>query len=813
MAINKQKNRTGKLLKMYIKKKIIISISSVLLVISALAQTSSTQEVLQKQFDNYRQNTLQEKIFVHTDKNFYLSGEICWFKIYDVDGYFHKPLDVSKVAYVEVLDKNNKPVLQAKVSLQKGNGNGSLYIPVTLTSGKYKFRAYTNWMKNFGADYFFEKTITVINGTRIYDPGVESPAIKNDIGFFPEGGNLVNDIESKIGFRAVDQYGKGIAFDAVIVNEKNDTISRFNPFQFGIGSFSFTPVSGHTYKAILRLPGGSELVKDLPTAFSKGYVMQVNDYGTAQVKITVKAILENGTSSEIFLFAHTRSSVKAAQSGNVTNGTAEFIIDKNKLGEGISHITVFNSNRQPVCERLYFKYPDQKLNIEATADQREYGLRKKININISTGTNAVKFDSTSMSMAVYRLNPLQEIDENDINSYLWLNSDIAGNIESPGYYFKNNSDSAKTAMNNLMLTHGWRRFRWEDILNNNQPAFSYVPEFNGHMIRGKITSASTKSNLENIKSFLSVPGTRTQFRTSVSDEHGHVQYEMKHFYGDGEIIIQTDKSQDSLTRVEIENPFFTKYSDNPLPSFSMPGQHADPLLQQNIAVQVQNIYSGDKLKQMALPNIDTSTFYGKPDESYTLDNFVRFTTMEEVLREYVTSVNVKRRDGKFHLPVFNAVAIQPFQSDPMVLLDGVPIFDFNKFMEYDPLKVRKLEVVSRTYYLGKLSFEGLVNFVTYNGDLTGYVLDPNAIAIDYPGMQMQRDFFSPVYETQQEVSSHLPDYRNVLYWSPEVKTTKEGKPGVTFYSSDVPGKYAVIVQGISADGKTGSKVIEFEVKE
>ena len=106
-----------------------------------------------------------------------------------------------------------------------------------------------------------------------------------------------------------------------------------------------------------------------------------------------------------------------------------------------------------------------------------------------------------------------------------------------------------------------------------------------------------------------------------------------------------------------------------------------------------------------------------------------------------------------------------------------------------------------------------MNFVTYNGDLTGYVLDPNAIAIDYPGMQLQRDFFSPVYETQQEISSHLPDYRNVLYWSPEVKTTKEGKPGVTFYSSDVPGKYAVIVQGISADGKTGSKVIEFEVKE
>lgn len=794
------------------RKRIGLQILSIFFAIQGFAQ-SGVQEIVEKQFDSYRQNTLQEKIFVHTDKNFYLSGEICWFKIYDVDASFHRPLDVSKVAYVEVLDKNNKPVLQAKVSLQKGNGNGSLFIPVTLGSGKYKFRAYTNWMKNYGADYFFEKTITVINGTKIYDPAGQSLAVKYDIGFFPEGGNLVNDIQSKIAFRAVDQYGKGIAFDGMVVNEKNDTIARFTPLQFGIGSFSFTPAAGSNYKAILRLPGGSELTKELPTAFSKGYVMQVSDFGTDQVKITVKAIVDNGASSDVYLFAHTRASIKAALNGNVQNGTAEFIIDKNKLGDGISHFTVFNSRRQPVCERLYFKYPAKKLEIDASTDQREYGLRKKININVSAGPSDAKAEAPSLSMAVYRLNPLQDIDENDISSYLWLNSDIAGNVESPGYYFKNSSDSIKAAMDNLLLTHGWRRFRWEDVVNNKLPAFSYVPEFNGHIIKGKVSSPVSNPKLENIKTFLSVPNTRTQFRTAVSDEQGRVHYEMKNFYGDGEIIVQTDKGQDSLSRVDIENPFFPKYSDKPLPYFSMPGDNAAPLLQQNIAVQVQNIYSGDKLKQMALPDIDTSKFYGKADEIYTLDNYVRFTTMEEVLREYVTSVNVKRRDGKFHLPVFDAVAVYPFQSDPMVLLDGIPIFDFNKLLAYDPLKVKRLEVVSRTYYLGKLSFEGLVNFITYNGDISGYVLDPHAVAIDYPGMQLQRDFFSPVYETQQEISGHMPDYRNVLYWSPDVKTNTAGMQGTGFYSSDVPGKYAAVIQGISEDGRTGSKVVVFEVKE
>ena len=108
----------------------------------------NTTTVLENQFNQYQQKTLQEKLFVHTDKNFYLAGEILWFKIYNVDAAFNQPLDLSKVAYVEILDQNNKPQLQAKISMKNGNGNGSFYLPVNINSGKYKLIAYTNWIKN-----------------------------------------------------------------------------------------------------------------------------------------------------------------------------------------------------------------------------------------------------------------------------------------------------------------------------------------------------------------------------------------------------------------------------------------------------------------------------------------------------------------------------------------------------------------------------------------------------------------------------------------------------------------------------------------
>jgi uncharacterized protein YfaS (alpha-2-macroglobulin family) len=108
-----------------------------------------TSDTLLPQFEEYMQATLQEKIYLHSDRSFYLAGEICWFKLYDVDASFNKPLEMSKVAYVELLNDKNKPVLQAKIALDEGFGNGSFQLPADLESGKYKIRAYTNWMKNF----------------------------------------------------------------------------------------------------------------------------------------------------------------------------------------------------------------------------------------------------------------------------------------------------------------------------------------------------------------------------------------------------------------------------------------------------------------------------------------------------------------------------------------------------------------------------------------------------------------------------------------------------------------------------------------
>ncbi|MEP7277375.1 MAG: hypothetical protein ABI813_01920 [Bacteroidota bacterium] len=770
----------------------------------------SQEQDLQRQFTAYSVQTMQEKLYAHTDKSYYLAGEICWFKIYNVDAFFNKPLDISKVAYVELLDKNNKPVLQASVALKNGDGNGSLQIPGSLSSGEYLFRAYTRWMKNFNAGYFFEKPVTIINTRKIYEGSTGGQKVSYDLQFFPEGGNLVNGLQSKIAFRIVDQNGKGQSCTGVIINDQSDTLVNYSTLKFGMGSFLLKPEQGRSYRTVITLPGGSRLEKPLPAAYNNGYVMQVTGIANGQLKITVQS---NVGSSYLYLFAHTRGSVKQASAAEIRNGIAEFTIDTAKLAEGISHITIFNGNRQPVCERLFFKKPAQRLDLQALTDKPEYDARKKVTLRISSSSPDGMPLAADLSMAVYRIDSLTRPDAMDISSYLWLSSDLVGAVESPGYYFTSDDPLLESAADNLMLTQGWRRFRWDDILRNQKPVFEFTPEFKGNIVKGKVVDNANGLPLSGVESFLSVVSTRSQFRSTFSDDSGVIKFEMNHFYGNNEIIVQTTGQEKGLRHVEIASPFAAKYADSMLPAFSLPQHNTATLFSQNASVQVQNAFLGNKLKEMMPLAIDTTPFYSKPDRTYLLDDYVRFTTMEEVLREYVPEVNVRKQNGKFYLPVFDNIRHEFFKVDPLILLDGVAVLDPDKIMAYDPLKIRKLEVVARMYFYGNMSFGGIVNFTTYHGDLTGYELDPHATVIDYETLQMQREFFSPVYETPEQVRGRLPDFRNLLYWSPAASTGKNGKNEINFYTSDLAGRFAVVVEGLTAEGKTGSKTIFFQVRE
>jgi hypothetical protein len=756
---------------------------------------------LQISFQEFQIDNLQEKIFVHTDRELYLNDELIWLKIYNVDGFLHEVIEISKIAYVELINKENKPILQAKIAIKDGQGTGSIRIPSSIPTDVYKLRVYTKWMQNFSSEFFFEKDLTIVNTRLMLDETQAVDESRVEVGIFPEGGNLVDGIESIVAIHAT-KNGMGVRFKGIVMNENSDTLAAFNSHKFGMGHFIFKPETNIRHYVLLEFSNGGRLIQDLPKGKLKGVRMKLK-----ASRDTVFVNLKSSSVSMVYLLAHTRGVLKSIQQIELIDGSGNLRIPKDVLGDGITHFTLFDQNRKPLCERLYFKQPTHIFRIELIKKEEIYDAREKVSLNLKTSNEDNEQVSANLSMSVFRIDSMAPENNINISNYFWLSSDLVGQIESPDYYFRTGDE---VAMNNLMLTHGWRRFNWDSLEDKR---YDLLPEYVGHIVQGKISNKLTGLAGAGIQAYISATGKRTQFGTSRSGDDGEVLFDLKDFYDDGELIIQTERSKDSLFNLEIYSPFSVDYSNRRSSPFTKEEINLAEINIRNKTLKIQRVFNSQLEDILVEPQLQSKAFYLNPDVTFRLDDYVRFPKMEDVLREYVTPVMVRKRNNKFYLAVFEEEGNGSFPNEPLILLDGLPIFDTNRIMNYDPLKVERLEILKSQYFFRDLVFDGLLNFFSYDRNLTGFKLDFNTTVIDYDGLEKQREFYSTNYETDKQRLSRHPDFRTLLNWTPEIKTDKEGCAAVEFYTSDVPGNYAVIIQGITKDGKTGSKSVSFKVKD
>jgi hypothetical protein len=216
-------------------------------------------------------------------------------------------------------------------------------------------------------------------------------------------------------------------------------------------------------------------------------------------------------------------------------------------------------------------------------------------------------------------------------------------------------------------------------------------------INAKLLNKQTGKAVPGIRGYLSIPGASFTFTSAMSDSLGNLVFLIKKPSATS-FLIQTDPQNDIL--IEAGKPFAPSY---PIQSLN----------------NTENTGS------------DNTPFYGTPDKQYYLDAYTRFNTIEEILIEYVPEIKLRKQKDVFQFEVFNSPYKNFFDEQPLVLVDGIPVFDVNKLMEIDPGNIRKLEIVARKYYLGSLICYGIVSFTTYDTKLGGYKLPSNALAIEY----------------------------------------------------------------------------------
>ena len=416
-----------------------------------------------------------ESIYFQTSKDIYETGEDLWFKAYQLDAQTFGLSDKSKTLYLQMINPKDSVVRQEKYPIENGIVSGHVYIDEKLSEGDYFLEGYTkhSFYKNDTAG------ITPTRKIRIVKNMARSEITENpkDTVFrfetFPEGGNLVSGLSSRLAFKATDGKGNPVSVEGAIY-EDDKFLCGIKSVHDGMGSVPFTPLVNKQYK--IELKNGK--IYPLPEIHSQGMVLNLRGQDKEHLNFLLSQT-EGLPHRQIYLLGQMRGMVCCMAKGILKDSLKISIPLDNFLYQGIAEFTLFDSSMQPVAERLVYVHPQKKLYITAEPEKTSFTIREKASIKIKTTDEKGNPVRANLGISVYDRAYNNPADPVNILTYCYLSSQIRGRICNSTYYFDEKNSDRKEALDLLLLTQGWRRYVWNAAEPDYQGEPFLTDEING----------------------------------------------------------------------------------------------------------------------------------------------------------------------------------------------------------------------------------------------------------------------------------------------------------------------------------------------
>ena len=729
-----------------------------------------------------------EELYVQTDRDLYISGETVYLKTYCLNRLTHKPSFVSKVVYVSLLDNLNNPVVQVKLGVNGFTASGLIEIPDTTPSGNYLISCCTHWMQNFSPNIFSYRTISVINpfenpekaGIPIMEPSPDT------VIFYPEGGAFVSGTENRVGFISLDKKGYPVRMKGVVTDGKNN-LFKVESDNSGYGLFSVIPASGGS---LYLVPEGDVRPRrkfQLPSASDSAASFSIlNHVDDDSIRIRLLKGTGFDSSGKRFYIIADPLSTSPFITEIKPDKETEISILRKSLPAGLSTVMMTDDRHRIIAERLIYNKPPEA-HVSVMAEKTLYLTREKVKLNISV-TDPDGNPAESFIMASVVKSFTVERSQNDLGSFVQL----------PGYASVSHGPESPDINAQLIFYKDG-----EDIVRSNETVGAvrgYLPEMEGHIIRGYIKSSVTGEPLQNENIVCAFVGSPAICRFTRSDKNGYFQFIVNE-PGRREIVIQPVRQDLPDHYIDLVNPFpelLNEYKAAPLFIDTSRLAGIDNAI---IAKQVQALYKPFQTRpEKILTTTGTHAFYGEPDEEILLSTYIELTSLREVIKELVPDLTTFERNDKYHFNLIYRHIEQSGSTNPFVLVDGVPVYDHDAVLKIKPQEIELIRVLYSRYFIKDIVLEGIVDFTTKEGRLKVPAFDKPVFRQEFESLQEPGFFSSPDYSSALMKESRIPDFRNTLYWNPDIITDSNGASAVEFYTSDEPGTYHIIIEGFTSGG-------------
>ncbi|MEL6556872.1 MAG: TonB-dependent receptor plug domain-containing protein [Bacteroidota bacterium] len=797
--------------------------------------SQSIQDEHTAKFNRYNELRPQEKLFVHLDKPFYAVSDNIWFNAYLVDAKRHQP-SKEALAYIELIDAENEVIAKRNVQILNGTGFGDFDLSsLQLEPGEYTLRGYTNYMRNFDEGFFFKQQISLVR------QGIDEAVVTNTkeadikVDFFPEGGELVAGQLNFLAFKVTGDFDSNDQISGVIYDEEKQAVAKFRTEKFGMGLVPVKPQKAALLKAVVDYKGKT-FEFQLPEILQSGYTMSVRNTGKNLVLVANHT--DPAEMKSAFIIIHQRGQLLSV----ISEKDRQSIQNSLKIDElpaGIVSFTLFDGDGIPRRERIVFIENDnlsrQQIGIEL--NKSNFNTRDKVSINLQSNDESLIEGSGSISITNLGFVP-ENSRESNLLSYLLLSSDIKGEIENPAYYFDKENTERLRHLDMLMLTQGWRRFVWKEVLDQEDVNFNYAVE-KGITVNGQLVDYFSKNKARVGEVRLNILESPAYSQKVMTDDKGMFSFSNLVFGDTVTMVFQSRKynsKKDALSNnnnqtikiIEkeghpvtysvadeefiIKERIIESYIDafNKIAAIDSAYDFSEVYLLSEFAVEGRretklNVYNPFRM---------ADALYGKPSKRVVADSMasiVPSSSLFDFLRT-VPGVRVQVL-GTFLEQTITIRGVNSINAGgaPTILVDGVE----TSMATLNSLPASNIAFVdvftgADAAIFGSRGSNGLISIFTRENsgvERRRPVTGINNFRI--AGYSLGREFYTPDYSVKLE-SHKKPDLRSTLYWNPEIDFS--AKNPVEFYTSDEKGTYLIQLEGITSDGKVVLEEQLFEVR-
>lgn len=774
------------------------------------AQEKKPEDVL----NNWSSRSPIEKIYLHMDRENYLAGETAWFKAYLYSDY--QPDTISTVLYVELLNAQSAVLSRKILPVFLGTSYGQLELPDTLKSGNYVIRSYTTTMMNQDASLVDKRAVYIFGKKAESAPASGSSATR--VEFFPEGGNLVTGFLNTIAFKATNADGVPVEMTGVLKNDKNETITSLTSYHDGMGLFELTPAANEKYYVELTgTPAGKKYY--LPDQSAKGIAISIIPHPQGHF-FELKQNKNDPDQVAAYMIGQMQHHVVFRQNFNTTKEEVEGVINTQNLMSGILQITFFNKNGIPLAERLCFVNNKEYLQpAELIADSLNFNDRARNKFSIAMKDTVQGSLSVSVTDPAFDISPTLT---DNIVSHLLMTADLKGYVHNPAWYFSAETDSVKTALDLVMMTNGWRRYKWTDLLSKPSPLSNYKdPAY--ITLAGRVNIRDTRKPFAEKDLLLLLVGADSTRSMQMihTDQNGEFKLDSLLFYGKTRVMVSDIRGKrNQFIDVKMSGDSITR-------SFYLPG--AEPSYFGERSIPSENAttamgYDLDEIQKAAGTMLEGITLKVKKknpvqelEEKYASGMFSGFSerTIDLVNTDEVVYQNnifdylqlkvpglTISQDGLDYSVFYRQVASpSSMGAIPMTLYLNEVETDATFISTIPANQIAMVKVFNSFAGAAGNAPGGVLAIYTKKGSDLDNVVTTAADLFSYRGFSVIKEFYAPDYQVKKP-DDYKADHRITLDWRPVVFVNSVNPHiPITFYNNDRTRQYHIVVQGMTVAGK------------